>query len=124
MLVGDRMSRPVITVRPEMPVPDALNLMKKDHVRRFPVIDGRGKLVGIISEQDLINASASDATTLSVWELSYLLSKITIAQVMTRDVFTISQAVLQGQHLGGFMQERWQHVAESVVYDLLLIRTK
>ena len=91
MLVGDRMSRPVITVRPEMPVPDALNLMKKDHVRRFPVIDGRGKLVGIISEQDLINASASNATTLSVWELSYLLSKITIAQVMTRDVFTISE---------------------------------
>jgi acetoin utilization protein AcuB len=91
MLVGERMSRPVITIRPEMSVPDALVLMKKEHKRRFPVVDGRGKLLGMVSQNDLLNASASNVTTLSVWELNYLLSRITIEQVMKTEVITITE---------------------------------
>ena len=50
MLVGERMSKPVITVRPEMPMPEALDLMHKEHIRRLPVVNKRGELVGIVTE--------------------------------------------------------------------------
>ncbi len=91
MLVGDRMSHPVITIPPDMPVVDALNLMRVEHIRRTPVVDEKGKLVGIVSDKDLLNASPSAATTLSVWEINYLLSKITVGDVMTKDVVTITE---------------------------------
>ena len=90
MLVGERMSRPPITIGPEMSIHDALALFKKERIRRAPIIKG-GKLVGIVSEKDLLNASPSPATTLSVWEMNYLLSKLTISEVMTKDVITVSE---------------------------------
>jgi acetoin utilization protein AcuB len=90
MLVGERMSRPVITVDPELPVHDAFNLMKKEKISRLPVIK-KGKLVGIVTATDLQNASPSAATTLSVWEMNYLLSKITVKEVMSKDVRTITE---------------------------------
>ena len=88
MFVGERMSRPVITVSPETPVHDALAMFKKEHIRRAPVIKD-GKLLGIVTENDLRNASASPATTLSVWEMNYLISKVTVKQVMSKKVKTI-----------------------------------
>jgi acetoin utilization protein AcuB len=91
MLVGERMTRPVITVRPETPIQEALNLMRTEHIQRAPVVDGRGRLVGMVSERDLLHASPSEATSLSMWEVHYLLSKITIERVMTRDVVTITE---------------------------------
>jgi len=91
MLVGERMSSPVITVHPEMPMQDALNLMHQEQVRRFPVVNKRGRLVGIVSEKDLLDASPSDATSLSIWEINYLLSKITVKRIMTCDVITITE---------------------------------
>ncbi|MBV6395603.1 MAG: Inosine-5'-monophosphate dehydrogenase [Anaerolineales bacterium] len=90
MLVGERMSRPPIIVPPEMSILDALALFKKEHIRRAPVIKG-GKLAGIVSEKDLLNASPSPATTLSVWEMNYLLSKLTVEKVMTKDVITVTE---------------------------------
>jgi len=90
MLVSERMTKPVIFVGPDMPTQEALQLMRKEKVRRLPVIEG-GKLVGIVSENDLLNVQASEATSLSIWELNYLLSKITVEQVMTRDVRTVSK---------------------------------
>lgn len=90
MLVGERMSRPPIIIGPEMSIHDALALFKKERIRRAPIIKG-GKLIGIVSEKDLLNASPSPATTLSVWEMNYLLSKLTVAEVMTKDVITVSE---------------------------------
>ncbi len=89
MLVGDRMSHPVITIPPDMPILDALNLMRMEHVRRVPVVKN-GKLVGIVSDKDLLNASPSAATTLSVHEVNYWLSKVTVEEIMTRDVITVT----------------------------------
>jgi acetoin utilization protein AcuB len=66
MFVGDRMSRPVISVTPDTPINDALAMFRNEHIRRAPVMRD-GKLVGIISEGDLLNAAPSCATTLSVW---------------------------------------------------------
>jgi acetoin utilization protein AcuB len=90
MLVGERMTRPVLFVAPDMPVQDALAQMRKERVSRYPVMK-KGKLVGIVSEDDLLNASPSDATSLSVWEINYLLSKITVERVMTKEVVTVTE---------------------------------
>jgi len=91
MFVKDRMSYPVITIHPEMPIQDALNLMHKESVRRLPVVDKKGQLIGIVAEKDLLHASPSDATSLSVWELTYLLSHITIEGIMATEVITITE---------------------------------
>ena len=90
MLVKERMSKPVITVRPDMPILEALNLLQQEKIRRAPVVKD-GKMVGIISDKDLLNASPSDATSLSVWEINYLMSKVEVEDVMTRDVLTITE---------------------------------
>ena len=91
MLVKERMSHPVITIHPEMPIQEALKRMREERVRRYPVVDKRGRLVGIVSERDLLHAAPSDATSLSIWEVNYLVSKITVEKVMTREVITISE---------------------------------
>ncbi len=90
MFVANRMSQPVITVPPALPIQDALDLMRKEKISRLPVVDRRGRLVGIVSEKDLLHAAPSSATSLSVWELSYLLSKVTVEEVMIHQVITIS----------------------------------
>jgi len=90
MLVGERMSHPVLTVSPEMSALDAQAFMRREHIRRAPVIQD-GKLVGIITESDLLNASPTQATLLSVWEINYLVSKIKVSQVMTKKVRTINE---------------------------------
>jgi acetoin utilization protein AcuB len=91
MLVGERMSTPVLTIGPEIPIHEALQTMRENGIRRLPVVDDGGKFVGLVSEKDLLNASPSGATSLSVWELNYLLSKIKIGDIMIKDVITISQ---------------------------------
>jgi acetoin utilization protein AcuB len=90
MLVKDRMSKPVISVSPEVPILEALNLMQREHIRRLPVIK-EGRMVGIVSDKDLLNAAPSDATTLSVWEMNYLVSKIKVRDVMTKEVRTVQE---------------------------------
>ncbi len=91
MFVGERMTHPVITIHPNLPIQEALQMMHTDHIRRLPVIGSRGELLGIVTEKDLLNASPSEATSLSVWELNYLLSKITIERVMVRNVVTVTE---------------------------------
>ena len=88
MFVGYRMSHPVISVAPETSIHDALALFKKEHIRRAPVMKDN-VLVGIVSERDLLNASPSPVTSLSVWEMNYLLSKVTVRMVMTKKVKTV-----------------------------------
>jgi acetoin utilization protein AcuB len=90
MLVGERMKRPVITISPEMPIVDALTLMKREHIRRTPVVKD-GRMLGIVSDKDLLNASPSPVTSLSVWEMNYLLSKIQVKDVMTKKVLSVSE---------------------------------
>jgi acetoin utilization protein AcuB len=84
------MSKPVISVPPDEPILDALKLMQREHIRRLPVIK-EGKMVGIVSDKDLLNAAPSDATSLSVWEMNYLMSKIQVRDVMTANVLTVNE---------------------------------
>ncbi len=91
MLVYERMSRHPMTVSPNTPVEQALKRMRDEKVRRFPVIDDDGKLVGIVSDKDLLYAAPSPATSLSIYELHYLYSRITVSQVMTREIITVEE---------------------------------
>ncbi len=91
MLVRDRMSRMPIVIRPHATVPEALQVMKGSKVRQLPVVTEKGELVGIVSLVDLLRVSPSPATSLSVWEMEYLLEKITVEKVMTREVITVTE---------------------------------
>ena len=90
MFVRDRMSAPVITVGPDTPFPDALKLMQKHQYRRLPIVNADGVLVGIVSERDLLHASPSPASSLSVWEMNYLLAKLKVGQLMTKEVISVT----------------------------------
>ncbi len=90
MLIRERMSHPVITVNADFSMKEALDLMRKEHIRRLPVVNKRGQLVGIVTETDLAKASPSQATTLSVWEIRELISKVTVEEIMTSEVVTVT----------------------------------
>jgi len=91
MLVRERMTRHPVTISPDTPINEALDIMRREKVRRLPVLDKRGKLVGIVLEKDLLYASPSPATSLNIYELHYLLSKLTVAEVMSREVITVDE---------------------------------
>lgn len=117
MLIGERMSYPVITVPKDMPINEALTLMRREKIRRLPVTD-KGNLVGIVSDVDLLNASPSPATSLSIWEMNYLLSKITVKDVMTKQVLTVFEdtpieeaaRIMADNKIGGLPVVRGQEV--------------
>jgi acetoin utilization protein AcuB len=88
MLVQDVMQTKLFTVTPETTLPEALRLTGQRGVRHLPVLDG-DRLVGILSDRDLKRAMASPATSLEVHELTYLLDRLCVAEIMTRAVITI-----------------------------------
>lgn len=90
MLVKQRMSPHPFTVSVDTPVTEALSLMRQKHIRRLPVMNKKGQLAGIVSEKDLLYASPSPATSLSVYEVGYLLSKLKVKEVMSQDLITIT----------------------------------
>jgi acetoin utilization protein AcuB len=85
------MSKHPVTVTKDTPINNAMKLMRDEKVRRLPVLNKKGELVGIVSERDLLYASPSPVTSLSIHELHYLVSKITVGEVMTKDVITVSE---------------------------------
>ncbi len=91
MLVRERMTSPAVTVTPETPFQDALKLMRDKKFRRLPVVDTTNRVVGIVSERDMLHASPSPATSLSVWEVNYLLWKLKVSDIMTHNVISINQ---------------------------------
>lgn len=95
-LVKDWMSPNVITITSDAPLPEAKELMTRHKIRRLPVVDN-GRLVGIITYGDVRNASPSAATSLSIWELNYLLPRIQIKEIMTRKPLTVYQNTTIGK---------------------------
>ena len=88
MLVRDWMSKPVITIDSNDSMQEAMKVMKQHQIPMLPVMK-KDKLVGIVTDRDLKRASASDATTLEVHELLFLISKIKVKDIMTKDPVTI-----------------------------------
>jgi len=88
MLVTNWMSKNIITVDENDSMQDAMKLLKEHDIRMLPVTK-KGKLVGIVTDRDLKRASASDATTLEIHELLYLLTRIKVKNLMTKEVITV-----------------------------------
>lgn len=88
-LVKDWMTRDPITITAETSLTAASRLMKDSGIRRLPVVE-HGKVVGIVTWGDIRGASASDATSLTVFELKYLLDKLPIERFMTRHPITVT----------------------------------
>ncbi len=91
MLVKEQMTANPVTVKLGTPVPDALSIMRQRKIRRLLVLDAKGKLVGIASEKDLLYASASPATSLNVWEINSLLSKLLVDRFMSKKLITVTE---------------------------------
>ncbi|KUK21987.1 MAG: CBS domain containing protein [Pseudothermotoga lettingae] len=88
VFVRDVMTTDVVTISPDASFSEAMELIRKRGVRRLPVVKN-DKVVGIITEKDLLSASPSQATTLDVWELTSLLGKLKIKQIMKKDVIHV-----------------------------------
>ena len=110
MYVRDIMTTNVVTIPSSTSIADAKRIMEAHRFRRLPVVD-KGKLVGIVTERRLESVSPSKATSLTIWELSYLLDKTTVKEIMERDVVTASPdmtveeslALAQGQKVGALV---------------------
>jgi acetoin utilization protein AcuB len=132
MLVRDRMTLNPVTITPEVSVTDALRLMSEKKIRRLPVLDGQGNLVGIVSDRDLLLASPSPATSLAIWEIHELLAKLTVEKMMTREVITVPEdtpleeaaRIMADSRIGGLpvMRERTLVgiISESDLFKTLL----
>ncbi len=89
MKVRDVMNWNVVTVSSDTPIIEARKIMDAHNVRRLPVVD-KGRLVGMVSKERISRASPSPATSLSIWEVNYLLAKMTVKDIMTKDVVTVT----------------------------------
>lgn len=88
MRVGDIMTTPAITVELDLPVLEARQLMATHRIRHLPVTDG-GRLMGIVTDRDIRLNLPSPATSLSVWEINFLMARLTVGSVMTKTVITV-----------------------------------
>lgn len=105
-IVRDWMSGDVITITPDKTLPEAHQIMVREEIRRLPVVDSEGRLVGIVSLGDIRSAQPSPATALSVWELNYLLSALRIDKIMTRDPVTIGPDATIGEAARTMLEHR------------------
>jgi acetoin utilization protein AcuB len=94
MLVRERMSTRPVTITADVPITEALRIMRQNQVRRLPVLDENGALIGIVSEKDLLYASPSPATSLSIYEMHDMLSRLRVTELMTPDPVTVTPDIL------------------------------
>ena len=98
MKVKDIMTWNVITVSSYTPIMEARKIMETHKVRRLPVVD-KGKLVGVVTLDRIVGVGPSPATSLSVWEINYLLAKMKVREVMQKDVVSVGPDVSVEQAL-------------------------
>lgn len=91
MLVRELMTPNPVTITIDTSVPDALSIMHEGNFRELPVLDSHGHLAGIVSDKDLLHASPSPATSLSIWEIKELLAKVKVEEVLIREVETAAE---------------------------------
>ena len=93
MTIEHRMTRNPVTIGPDANIAEAKDLMKKNKVHRLPVLDKDKNLIGIVSEKDILYASPSPASSLSIHEMAYLLSKLTVRKIMSKNVTTVNRNI-------------------------------
>jgi len=131
VLVRDRMSKEVVFINSTTTILEAEKIMKEKEIRRLPVVD-RDKLVGIVTYNDLLEAEPSKATTLSRFELTYLLSKMNVSEIMEKKVITIkpdipieeAALIMKKNKVGGLPVVEETRVigmiTESDIFDVLV----
>lgn len=92
MIVKNVMTKDPICVVSDASLTDAKALMNKHKISKLPVIDKEKNLVGILTKNDLAKAGPSDATTLDMFEIGYLLSKLTVSKIMSKKVITVMES--------------------------------
>lgn len=112
-LVRDWMTRDVITVMPAVALPDAYELMTKNKIRRLPVVDENGRLLGIVTYGDIRSARPSPATSLNIWELNFMLARLSVGEIMSPDPLTISENATIG--------EAAQHLLDQAIGSLPVV---
>lgn len=95
MLVKNRMTPNPITISPDTKFTDAFRIIRERGIRYLPVVDKKGKLIGIVTQTDLLQASPSSATTLTVFELNYLLAHLEVREVMSSPIMVLEDAPLE-----------------------------
>jgi acetoin utilization protein AcuB len=105
MFVRDLMTKRPVVTRPDASVPNALKIMQGSQVRQLPVLDEKDNLVGLVSLTDLFRALPSPASSLSRWEVEYLLEQVKVAEVMTKKVVTVAEDTAV-EEAGRIMAER------------------
>lgn len=105
-LVQDWMTKDIISVTPETALPEAHQIMMNEEIRRLPVVDANHKLLGIITLGDVRGAQPSPATSLSIWELNYLLSNLKIKEIMTPDPITLNVKATIGEAARTMLEHR------------------
>jgi acetoin utilization protein AcuB len=108
VLVEQWMNRDVASVGPDDSFRTAMHLIRQKGIRHLPVVEGR-RLVGMVTDRDLRQASPSGATSLSIHELHYILEKLTVREIMTKQVVTVrpdqtvedAALLLLGHRIGG-----------------------
>ncbi len=93
MYVKDHMTKNPVTIKKDASVSKAIELMQQGGFHRLPVVDDENHLIGLITEGQVTDASGKNTTSLSIYELNYLLSRTTVDEVMIKDVKTISGEV-------------------------------
>jgi len=113
MYVKNRMTANPFTIGSEASISDVIELMREKNLKRVPVVDG-DKVVGLITQHDLQKVSPTKATTLSIFEINYLLSKAKVKDAMTKDIITISPDAL--------LEEAAVLMRDNKVGTLLVVR--
>jgi acetoin utilization protein AcuB len=91
MIINRVMTKNPIFIHPDVPVTEARGFMDKHEIHHLPVLNKNNALVGIVTKEDLIKAGPSPATSLDMYEISYLLSKLKVESVMSREVITVDE---------------------------------
>jgi acetoin utilization protein AcuB len=91
MLVGDLMTSNPVKISADVSVPAALSLMHEKKIRSLPVVDANDRLIGLVTEKDLLYVSPSPATSLNIWEIKELLGKVRVEGIMVRKVITVTE---------------------------------
>ena len=91
MLVQDRMTVNPVTITPDTPFSEALRIIRDNRFRHLPVVNEKGKLIGVVAERDLLHAAPSSATSLSVFEMNYLLANLRVREMMSSPPITVPE---------------------------------
>ena len=94
MYVADHMTKNPTCIAPDTAVSKALDIMDKNNFHRLPVVDSDGKLIGLVTEGLISGSTGKNNTSLSIYELNYLLSRTKVSDIMVTEIFTITPDVL------------------------------